>query len=109
MNKKQYRKYLKSKVWRDIRKKLFKLRGKRCEICGKKTKLHVHHLTYERVGGDELPEDLKILCEFHHNVEHGMSLKKQKRYIAREKRRKRRNKKRKKEINYDKPCWHYID
>ena len=118
INKKQYRKYLKSGKWKSIRKNLFKLRGKKCELCGSRKKIHVHHLTYKRVGGNELPEDLQVLCEFHHNIAHGMSEKKQIRYIKREekKRRKREKRKklkykikRKKETDMNLPCWHYTD
>ena len=31
--------------------------------------LHVHHLTYKRLG-DELPSDLMVLCETHHKEQH---------------------------------------
>jgi hypothetical protein len=28
--------------------------------------LHHHHLTYARLGGKELPEDIRVLCKPHH-------------------------------------------
>ena len=38
-----------------------KMRGAKCEECGGRTSLEVHHLNYDRLGC-ELPGDLKILC-----------------------------------------------
>jgi len=59
---KRYISHLKSAKWRAIREGLFELRGRKCEVCGRAAKrLEVHHLTYERMG-DEIPEDLRILC-----------------------------------------------
>lgn len=55
------------------------VRGHRCEICGRAYNLNVHHLTYDRVGGDEEPDDLIILCKKCHMSEHGLLKKKKKR------------------------------
>ena len=41
--------------------------GNRCCSC---LNLDAHHLTYERFG-NELPEDLMILCRTHHIELHG--------------------------------------
>ena len=41
--------------------------GNRCSSC---LNLDAHHLTYERFG-NELPEDLMILCRTHHIELHG--------------------------------------
>jgi hypothetical protein len=41
--------------------------GNRCCSC---LNLDAHHLTYVRFG-NELPEDLMILCRFHHVELHG--------------------------------------
>ena len=44
-----------------------------CVRCGAyKTSFHVHHLTYER-RGNELPEDLELLCADCHRGEHGIA------------------------------------
>lgn len=64
-----YRKYLRSPEWKSKREELFKLRGKKCEMCGSTEKIHVHHLTYERIG-DETMQDLQVLCEKHHMEQH---------------------------------------
>ena len=34
----------------------------RCEICGERDGLQVHHLNYDRLG-HELPGDLKVVCQ----------------------------------------------
>lgn len=38
----------------------------RCYTTPEHERLHVHHKTYLRFGGDELPEDLMVLCGEHH-------------------------------------------
>ncbi|KKK81746.1 hypothetical protein LCGC14_2810350 [marine sediment metagenome] len=60
--------YLKSPVWR---RKAARLKRKRkcCEVCGRGNRLHVHHLTYERIG-QERPSDLIVLCEDCHEGHH---------------------------------------
>lgn len=59
----EYKKYISSAKWRNIRKDLFRVRGKKCESCGYgSATLHVHHLTYDRFGNENLA-DLKILCK----------------------------------------------
>ena len=76
---KQYNAYIKSSTWKNIRKTLFKLRGEKCEKCGFGSyKLHIHHLTYERLGHKRLT-DLQILCEQCHDAAH-VVLKKERAY-----------------------------
>lgn len=44
----------------------------RCSRCGYKfyrAKLHVHHKTYKNIFKEE-PEDLELICESCHEVEH---------------------------------------
>jgi 5-methylcytosine-specific restriction endonuclease McrA len=56
-----YYAYLKSKKWAKKRRKaLFKAKHK-CECCGATEELHVHHLSYKRLGKEPL-SDLKVLC-----------------------------------------------
>jgi len=66
-----YKKFIHSKEWKAIRLNLFKIRGKQCEICGNK-KVQVHHKHYDKPWGEELPEDLIILCGKHHQKAHGL-------------------------------------
>ncbi len=44
--------------------------GYKCENCNARANLQAHHITYERFHR-ELPEDLKILCQFCHTLTHG--------------------------------------
>jgi hypothetical protein len=67
-----YNEYIDSKQWKLLREWLFHFRGKKCEKCGKKTYLNVHHVTYDRLY-HELPNDLIILCRECHKKEHNLS------------------------------------
>lgn len=70
-----YEKYLKSSHWKEKRKQ--KLRGgfkrtKRCYCCNQiqiGTIIHIHHVTYVRIG-KEKNNDLQVLCEICHNRVH---------------------------------------
>lgn len=70
-----------SAAWKRIRKGALERAGNQCEYvevdmlytrCEANwycTKLHVHHKKGSvRFGGDELPEDLQVLCEYHHSI-----------------------------------------
>ena len=75
-----YKSYLSSAAWKAIRKAALERAGGRCERectvrenwitwvhrCEETEKLTVHHLTYARFGGDELPDDLLVLCQSCH-------------------------------------------
>lgn len=65
----QYRRYMESKRWATKRKRILAQRGSACYACGSQRKPCLHHRTYERLG-DELPQDLVVLCEFCHNEAH---------------------------------------
>ncbi len=65
----KYEKYLLSKKWKDIRIRLFKERGYKCENCGVNHDLQVHHLVYDHLYNERLYE-LKILCKLCHKEEH---------------------------------------
>jgi len=42
-------------------------RGGKCELCGKKKNLHVHHTTYENHGLEHIHlNDLMVLCKICH-------------------------------------------
>lgn len=72
MNKESYHAYLKSKAWKELRRKVW-LRSRRwCERCDNSMSAHVHHLTYERIGHERL-EDLQAVCENCHEFLHGIS------------------------------------
>ena len=65
-----YRRYLKSRAWRDTRERILVRDGYRCRSCGTGNYLQVHHLTYERIGY-ERPNDLLTLCHDCHQRCHG--------------------------------------
>jgi ribosomal protein L40E len=77
-----YDKYFELQHWQEFRKQVIEVQKKNfgyncCEKCGaspqkvtRETALHVHHLTYERLG-EELFEDVIIICRRCHEKEHG--------------------------------------
>lgn len=64
-----YAAYRRSSHWRDIRRQALERDGHCCTTCKGTVKLEVHHRTYERVG-KELLEDVIVLCQRCHAVEH---------------------------------------
>lgn len=65
---KEYAKYLKSAEWNEIRVDVL-INRKRCERCGSKKRLEVHHLTYKNIFNEQ-PDDLELLCKKCHVSEH---------------------------------------
>ena len=63
-----YKKYLNSEEWLKIRLDIIQTR-KKCERCGSKNKLEVHHKHYKNIFKEE-PEDLELLCRRCHKKEH---------------------------------------
>lgn len=78
-----YTAYINSPLWRARRRRALEIAGNRCQFeilqpgstslvrCPSSALLSVHHKTYERLG-QELDEDLEVLCWFHHQLEHLM-------------------------------------
>lgn len=62
-----YKAYLASPAWQTKRKAALMRAGHRCQACGRKGALQVHHLTYVRLT-QELPTDLVTLCKSCHAV-----------------------------------------
>lgn len=65
-----YKEYLKTDHWKITRAAALRRAGYKCEICGSSKELNVHHLTYKNIG-NERPEELKVLCYYHHKMIHG--------------------------------------
>lgn len=65
-----YDDYLQTPEWRQRSVAVRGRAGWRCELCGSRDRLQVHHLTYRR-RGDELPADLQVLCGPCHRQAHG--------------------------------------
>jgi len=69
-----YGDYLKTPHWRRVRASMLLLNNTFCQHCDtqlwdKMHKLHVHHLTYERIGCERF-SDLMLLCETCHALMH---------------------------------------
>jgi hypothetical protein len=65
-----YQEYLKTPHWLSTREKARIRAHNRCQICNSdERQLQVHHRTYER-RGEELPEDLIVLCDECHKIFH---------------------------------------
>lgn len=65
IDREKYLSYLRSAEWQSKRSQVIARDGC-CQSCGrKKAKMHVHHLTYDRLY-NELLEDLQLLCEACH-------------------------------------------
>lgn len=66
-----YRSVVASRRWRDLRARLMRERGLKCERCQKTwgiprlAALQLHHRTYERLGA-EWDTDVQLLCGFCH-------------------------------------------
>jgi hypothetical protein len=65
-----YAAFLLSAEWRAMRLAAIHRAGGRCLVCNSSERLEVHHRTYERVGGGELPDDLVVLCDWCHGLFH---------------------------------------
>lgn len=60
-----YSEYLKTDHWKSISLETKKRANYKCQLCGKKGLLHVHHNDYTR-RGEEIPSDLIALCKTCH-------------------------------------------
>ena len=64
-----YADYIKSEMWRQVRLWRMEIAGFKCERCGHRDSLEVHHLHY-RTLGRERPQDLAVLCDGCHRRNH---------------------------------------
>jgi nucleoside 2-deoxyribosyltransferase len=60
-----YHEYIRSPEWKAKADEAKRRAGGRCQICNNPGWLHAHHRTYERLG-NELPEDITVLCRGRH-------------------------------------------
>lgn len=65
----KYGEYLQSEDWQEIRGVRLWVDGNKCQSCGSIKHLHVHHLTYKRLGHEEI-EDLVTVCKDCHKELH---------------------------------------
>jgi group II intron reverse transcriptase/maturase len=52
-----------NEIWREIKAEVEAERGERCEICGRKVPLDLHHLKARRYGGQDTKDNAQLLCE----------------------------------------------
>lgn len=69
---KDYKEYLDSDTWIKRREEILYQRGRKCECCGSRKRLHVHHKTYIRFTREE-DYDLVVLCLSCHKSVHKLS------------------------------------
>lgn len=62
--------YWNSEEWAKIKVDLIMERGSKCQWCGKRSFLVVHHLNYDNYKCEE-PSDLVLICKKCHAIEHG--------------------------------------
>ena len=62
-----YDEYIQSPQWKAKRGEAFNHYGKRCSLCGAKSKLQIHHIHYRNFRHEKV-EDLTVLCESCHNA-----------------------------------------
>jgi 5-methylcytosine-specific restriction endonuclease McrA len=65
-----YSAYLETDHWQAVRARALRRAGRRCQICGARGRLDVHHNTYVR-RGRELNSDVVALCRDCHDLYHG--------------------------------------
>lgn len=74
-----YMVYLRSQLWR-LRRRIWILRaGGRCQRCGSRRRLTIHHRTYRRLG-HERRADVTVLCWNCHRRHHGAHSRSLRRY-----------------------------
>jgi len=64
-----YSEYLNSDKWKLVRRQAIERAGYHCQVCNSPDGLDAHHRTYERLG-NELPEDITVLCDNCHTLFH---------------------------------------
>ncbi len=64
-----YKDYLNSEHWNSVKNEYFNKNPYRCYFCGSKYFLNLHHITYDRLGKEDL-SDLVYLCKRCHKYTH---------------------------------------
>jgi len=64
-----YKKYLKSDYWKEIKNQVLERDDNRCRLCNSKNDLQVHHRTYNNLENERL-EELTTLCKKCHYITH---------------------------------------
>ncbi len=67
---KQPRLRLDPELYERLRAQVLRRDGWRCQICGSKLNLEVHHQEFRSQGGDDSEENLITLCTVCHSLRH---------------------------------------
>jgi 5-methylcytosine-specific restriction endonuclease McrA len=65
-----YRAYLQTSHWKEVRRSARKRAGGKCQLCSSRIRLEVHHNNYECLW-HETPQDVVVLCRRCHAKFHG--------------------------------------
>lgn len=65
-----YDRYLHSPHWQETKQKRLDLDEHKCAFCKSTENLNVHHLTYDRIGNENVRHDLVTLCQDCHKKLH---------------------------------------
>ena len=90
--KEKYDEYMNSDVWQKVRQRAFDHYGSQCNRCDRPAQ-QVHHKSYSRFYGNELMEDLEVLCVPCHKKHHEQQdkIKAEKKKLRRENKKKTRH------------------
>lgn len=92
MTSQEYDNYISSAEWAEKRKQRMKIDHYRCCMCGKSGKLQVHHVSYDRLGHEDVFHDLCTLCPECHKLIHNYYNRKRNRPLEYKKHGKEKNK-----------------
>lgn len=65
-----YDKYLASDHWQKLKRRVYRKRGGKCEICGKMWALEAHHVNYKYNNTNQEINYIKLVCHTHHILCH---------------------------------------
>lgn len=67
-----YKLYLQTPHWKNMRKQVFAIQGSLCRMCGTRKNLQVHHLpaAYKRLFREDPKRDLSSTCKRCHRKNH---------------------------------------
>jgi 5-methylcytosine-specific restriction endonuclease McrA len=61
-----YYEYLQSDHWKEFRKKYYRSRKRKsCTLCKSRNDIHLHHITYNRLGREQLNDVIPLCGECH--------------------------------------------
>jgi hypothetical protein len=61
----EYDRYIRSPEWTNRVNQRMRIANHRCELCGRlesNAKLQCHHISYQRLGNEDVANDLIIVC-----------------------------------------------